>query len=185
MNMNQNYNMNQIRDFRICKYIKDKKNHYWKYRPNRMDFIKVTPWKPGEDRRLTLDEVRNGIRNGKYIQDQIALKNARTKINEIWMNTPFEWDYDGDHFMVDVVKSKKSEYYKAPIHNLNKSGWYSDWRLGFVNGQIYWVNEYHYSPRCIIIPFQGYDKYPDYTLSRWCHIRQIRPIWSVNKRAYI
>ena len=56
-------NLNNIE--RICPYIIDKKGNVYKFVKNKSYFLKVTPWKQGEDRRKTIDEVRHLLNSDK------------------------------------------------------------------------------------------------------------------------
>ena len=47
----------QVKSFNIFPYAKDKHDNVWKYIPAKDHFIKISPWKDGEDRRVNCFQI--------------------------------------------------------------------------------------------------------------------------------
>jgi len=175
-----------MKHFDFFPFVVDKHNNVWKYVKAKDHFIKVTPWEPGEDRRVNRFEIEKLIQKNELTQ----MKNKAAVheiINKRWADVYYEWEYMGVKFTVEDRKHSQS-IFKAPIHQFEhkykdatgKEHVYYDkgWRIGFHNGQIVWVNPYHYSPQVVVAPFESADKAPDYNYNNWTNEKHIRPIYS-------
>lgn len=180
-----------MKNFDSFPFVVDKHNRVWKYVKAKGHFIKVTPWNNGEDRRVNRFQIEKLIKENKLTQmkDKPAVHEI---INKVWDNCYRSWEYMGVEYRVDD-REHAAHYEKAPIHkfehfytasNGEKCSWYENWRLGFNNGKIVWVNAYHYYPRVIIAPFESIDKEPKGNFS-WTTYFHVRPIYSTATGEYI
>ena len=174
-----------MRNFEFFPFVVDKHNNVWKYVKAKDHFIKVTPWEPGEDRRVNRFEIEKLI-----IKNELTQMKNKPAVHEIinsrWDNIYYEWEYMGVKYTVEDCKHSLP-IGRAPIHSFERK--YKDasgkehtwiekgWRIGFNNGKIVWVNYYHYSPRIIMSPFESIDKEPHDNFS-WTTDKHVRPIYS-------
>jgi hypothetical protein len=181
-----------MKDFNKFPFVVDKHNNVWKYVKAKDHFIKVTPWEPGEDRRVNRFEIEKLINKNELTQ--MTNKPAVHEIiNRHWDECYYEWQYMNKLYAVDP-RNDKNHYMKAPLHKFEHSyktadgkvhTYTSDWRIGFNNGKIVWVSAFHYYPRVIIAKFESLDKEPcgdNYSWTTYCHVR---PIYEVSTGNYI
>lgn len=186
--------MIKIKDFNKFIYVKDKHDNVWKYIPSKDHFLKISPWKNGEDRRINRYLIEKLITNGKLVQ-YTKRSGIREIINKRWDNVDFEWDYNGDHFIVDALRSNDDIFFKAKIHkfpqtykdrNGKETTYYNEYRLVFYNGHLVWATPLHYWPQVILWTFESEDKEPSIKSDmRWVNGKHLRPIYSVKNGDYI
>ena len=173
-----------IKNFEKFPFVKDKHNNVWKYVKTKDHFIKVTPWKSGEDRRINRFEIEKRILSNTLIQ--MTNKPVIHKIiNDRWRDEDFSWNYNGNTFYVDQFHSY-NDCMKAPIHKFkhkykDKDGnwreYFNEYRIGFHNGDLVWFNPYHYFPQLCIWIFEDIKKEPKGWHS-WGNAKSIRPIYN-------
>lgn len=186
---------NIVKSFDIFPYAVDKHDNIWKYTEAGY-FIKVSPWKSGEDRRVNRFEIENLIKNGKLVQYSTK-SNVFEKLNKRWDNTIYQWIHDGILYQVELQNKNGEDFFKAPVHKFihkykdasgNYREYFNEYRIVFYNGNIYWANSYHYWPQVILWKFESIDKEPNRNLNsyqRWTKGYHVRPIWNTNKQEYI
>jgi len=86
--------MQKLKKFDFFEYVVDKHNNVWKYIKSKDHFIKVTPWKDGEDRRMNRFQIENLINIGKLVQMK-GKPRVYEIINERWDNDERSWEYNG------------------------------------------------------------------------------------------
>ena len=59
-------------------------------------YLKVTPWETGEDRRTNINELKKLELEGKVVK--IPFAKAREELNAIWNNTDRYWEHDGKEY---------------------------------------------------------------------------------------
>lgn len=173
-----------MKNFEFFPFVVDKHNNVWKYIKSKDHFIKLTPWKQGEDRRVNRFEI-----------EKLIVKNALTQmknkpavheiINNRWREVDFSWVFRGRTYYVDSFKSY-NDCMKAPQHifrhthkdaNGKEHEYFSKYRLGFHNGKIVWFNPYHYFPQLYIWAFEDINKEPE-GYNSWSNAKSIRPIYN-------
>lgn len=173
-----------MKNFEFFPFVVDKHNNVWKYIKSKDHFIKLTPWKQGEDRRVNRFEI-----------EKLIIKNALTQmknkpdvheiINNRWREVDFSWVFRGRTYYVDSFKSY-NDCMKAPQHifrhtykdtNGKEHEYFSKYRLGFHNGKIVWFNPYHYFPQLYIWAFEDINKEPE-GYNSWANAKSIRPIYN-------
>lgn len=173
-----------MKNFDSFPFVVDKHNNVWKYIKSKDHFIKVTPWKPGEDRRVNRFEIEKLIQ--KNLLTQMKNKSAVHEIiNNRWREVDYSWEYNGKTFHVEQFKSY-DDCMKAPLHtfihkykdiNGNKHEYYERYRIGFHNGKIVWFAPYHYFPNLCIWAFEDINKEPE-GFNSWANAKSIRPIYN-------
>ena len=180
-----------MKDFNKFPFVVDKHNNVWKYVKAKDHFIKVTPWEPGEDRRVNRFEIEKLINKNELTQ----MKN-KSAVNEIinnrWREVDYSWEYKGRTYYVDPFHSTK-DCMKAPQHAFRHTykdasekepEYFSKYRLGFHNGHIVWFNPYHYFPQLCIWPFEDINKEPK-GYNSWGNANSVRPIYEASTGNYI
>lgn len=184
-----------IKDFKKFPYVCDKHNNIWKYTDDG-HFLKVSPWNNGEDRRINRFEIEKLIEEGKLTQ-YTAKSQLFEKLNKRWDDVTSSWTYNGDTFEVFTLGSDGRDFYKAPLHKFSHTytlqngktvEYFSEYRIVFFNGNIYWATPYHYWPQVQLYHFVSENEEPLTHLNtyfRWVKGYHLRPIWSTNKQEYI
>ena len=104
----------QVKSFDIFPYVKDKHDNVWKYIPAKDHFIKISPWKDGEDRRVNRFQIEQKINKGE-LEQYSNKQGIKQIINERWDKEDREWDFNGDHFIVSP-RMNDNDFYKAKVH---------------------------------------------------------------------
>ena len=94
-------------------YVQDSKGEVYKITPSH--FLKMSPWKDGEDRRVVETDM------GEY--KMITYKNACMIVNSQFDNTTEEWDHKGKHYIASAVANKNPIEHSyllstLPSHNI-------------------------------------------------------------------
>ena len=173
-----------MKQFEFFPFVVDKHNNVWKYVKTKDHFIKVTPWKPGEDRRVNRFEIEKLITSNALTQ----MKNKPTVheiINNRWREVDFSWEFNGKKFYVDPYKSM-DECMKAPLHKFvhkykdfegKQREYCESFRIGFHNGKLVWFAAYHYFPQLCMWPFEDVNKEPT-GYHYWGNAKSVRPIYN-------
>ena len=188
--------MVKIKNHEIFPYVVDKHNNVWKYIVSKQHFIKVTPWKYAEDRRVNVFEIETQILSGDLVQKK-AKPQVYEIINKRWDEYDYSWEYEGTLYSVGI-NHIDAQAYDAPLHKFEhsyksqdgkKHTYTSDYRIGFYNGKIVWWTCYHYYPRTYVWPFKSIDEEPGrYSLEitgQWTNIKHIKPIYNNTTQEYI
>lgn len=183
--------MQKLKKFDFFEYVVDKHNNVWKYIKSKDHFIKVTPWKDGEDRRMNRFQIENLINIGKLVQMK-GKPRVYEIINERWDNDERSWEYNG--MLFEVGKNfKENQAFDAPLHkflysykaqNGNNVKYTNDYRIGYFNGKLVWWTCFHYYPRTYIWTFESLDKEPR-GFGSWTNIKHIKPIYNLSTGNYI
>ena len=103
-----------MRNFEFFPFVVDKHNNVWKYVKAKDHFIKVTPWEPGEDRRVNRFEIEKLI-----IKNELTQMKNKPAVHEIinsrWDNIYYEWEYMGVKYTVEDCKHSLP-IGRAPVH---------------------------------------------------------------------
>jgi len=173
-----------MKDFKSYPFVVDKHNNVWKYIKDKEHFIKVTPWKVGEDRRVN-----------KFVIEKLIIKNVLTQmkdkskvheiINNRWREINYSWIHDDKIYYVEEFNSK-NDCLKAPVHKFKhiykdrygkKHEYFEEYRIGFYNGNIVWFNPYHYFPQLCVWEFKDINKEP-VGYNHWTSAKIVRPIYN-------
>ena len=184
----------QVKSFDIFPYVKDKHDNVWKYISAKDHFIKISPWKDGEDRRVNRFQIEQKINKGELVQYSNK-QGIKQIINERWDKEDREWDFNGDHFVVSP-RMNDNDFYKAKVHkfihtykdqNGEEHEYSNNYRIVFFNGKIVWANPWHYWPQGQIYTFKAEDIEPDMMHSgyQWTKGYHLRPIYSCKRQEYI
>ena len=184
---------NIIKSFDKFLYVKDKHDNVWKYIPNKDHFIKISPWKDREDRRVNRFQIEQKIIKGELVQYSNK-QGIKEIINKRWDETDVDWQHGDDHFFVNK-RTNDDDYFKAKEHKFRQTykdrngvehEYFNSYRLVFYNGQLYWSHPYHYWPQVVLWEFESEDKEPDVKSEmRWTKGYHLRPIWSEKHQDYI
>ena len=177
------------------KFIVDNKNHIYKYIPSHDYYLKVTPWKQGEDRRKTLDEIDKMISSGKAIPEKNQ-NMVYQKLNDIWDQTYDTWEHGGYTYEVELFEKTKMRmnFQKVPWHyfsqkDINYLGiereFKYNYKIGYNCGNLYWVEIGAYLPRVKLYTFINEDTPPDRAYFKWSRLEHIRPIYNKKLKKYI
>jgi len=141
----------KVKEFDFFEYVVDKHNNVWKYIKSKDHFIKVTPWKDGEDRRMNRFQIENLINIGKLIQMK-GKPHVHEIINERWDNDERSLEYNG--MLFEVGKNfKENHAFDAPLHRFVHSyktqdmithKYTNDYRIGYFNGNLIWWTCFHF-----------------------------------------
>jgi len=184
-----------VKTFDIFPYVVDKHDNIWKY-TNAGYFLKVSPWESGKDRRVNRFEIEELIKKGKLIQ-YTAKPKLFEKLNKRWDNATHDWMHNDDIFQVALPNKNGKDFYKAPLHKFSHKykdaqgithEYFSEYRIVFFNGNIYWATPYHYWPQVQLYEFLSEDKEPEQKLNdyfRWTKGYHLRPIYSSKRGTYI
>ena len=120
-------------------------NNIWKYVKSKDHFIKVTPWKKEEDRRINRFEIERLIESGELVQMKGKPQTYKI-INEKWDNDERTWKYNDMMFTVGK-NTKENQAFDAPLHKFVHSyktqdgttrEYTNDYRIGYFNGNLVW-----------------------------------------------
>ena len=173
-------NLNNIE--RICPYIIDKKGNVYKFVKNKSYFLKVTPWKQGEDRRKTIDEVRHLLNSDKAHPEKNKNKIFEL-LNDIWDQTYDSWEHNGITYqsIPNYESGIKINYSDIPYHQFGNK----QYKIGYCCGELVWVELGGYLPRVKLFNFCDENTEPNRLNWRWTKINHIRPILNKNSKKYI
>lgn len=149
-------------------------------------YLKVSPWKTGEDRRINIDDLKKLEVEGKVTK--LPWDNALEELNTIWNNTDRYWTHDDNEYK-SLGKSYISKNNLPPRHTFVYRGTTGDGKewlyeetfyLTMFQGQLYWVEFYHYTQKRIC-QFEGIDVPPNTDNGQWTNMRNLHPIYVKDK----
>ena len=177
-------------DVQKYKYVKDKNSNVWRYSESKKHYIKLTPWKDGEDRRVNVFEIEQLVKANKLMP--ISKLEARTLTNKRWDDHSTSWVFNGQTF--EVKERSENKDIDFPMHTFvqyyigadaQKHSLVNRYRLGYYNGDLVWWWSYHYYPQTYVYKFESIDKEPD-TMNFWyTDCRHIKPIFNKTIGKYI
>lgn len=182
---------NEIKEF-TGQYVQSNNGDIFKVLEDH--FLKISPWKIGDDRRIKeMDLSKCKI---------LTYKNACMIVNTQFANTKEEWDYKGDHYVADVIPDMSYEMYAGflkllPDHEFLKS---SEETLKNVDNGSVEVEDNDSKIKLKIVKHKGkiyyclilneflprvrmYDLFGKFL--QWANIKNVKPIWSQNKKRFI
>lgn len=159
------------------KYIQDNEGIVYKVMPTH--YLKLSPWKDGEDRRV------HEIQNDNY--RMITYKNACMIINSQFNNTVENWNFNGKQYIANAIGDNKNiEEYSyllstLPNHTITISSNdnLSELKLIRHKGKMYYIliiNEY--LPRV-----KAYDLFGNFCM--WAGIDNCKPVFCKTDKRYI
>lgn len=157
-------------------------------------FLKISPWKDGEDRRVF------EIENDNY--RVITYKNACMIVNKQFTNTKEEWEYNGKKYVADPISMTDINQYTSllkllPNHSIIKQSkellnnigdnslsiqsndGLSELKLVKYKGKVYYiwiVNEN--LPRV-----RAYNAFGEFL--QWCNIKHCKPIYNETDKRFV
>ena len=152
-------------------------------------YLKVSPWKNGEDRRISIDNLKKLEVEGKVTK--IPWDNAHEELNTIWNKTDRYWTHDGNEYK-SLSKIHISENTLPLVHTFvhNMTGingveytFQDQYYLVMFQGHLYWANLiYSYlHPQQRICQFEGIDVPPNRDNGQWTNMRNLHPIYVKDK----
>ena len=69
-------------------------------------YLKVSPWKNGEDRRINIDDLKKLEVEGKVTK--LPWDNAHEELNTIWNNTDRYWTHDDNEYKSLYVRGQRA-----------------------------------------------------------------------------
>ena len=138
-------------------YFIDSDNVIYKYIFNKHNFVKLTHWTMGEDRRVSFEDLNN-----KELKELTRTK-ANELTNKYWNNLTREWEYKGKKYKALSIKDKQLYYpnknNKAHIFQCCDGNYISHkfW-IGLYQNRIVWYTIF--PEGCVILKFHSIDKEP-------------------------
>ena len=172
------YTLVPIEDGKVTdQYIQDNQGIVYKVMPNH--YLKLSPWKDGEDRRVM------EIENDDY--QVITYKNACMIINKQFNNTVENWEFNGKQYIANAIGDNKNiEEYSyllstLPNHTITISSNDNLTELKLIRhkGKMYYIliiNQF--LPRV-----KAYDLFGIFCM--WAGIDNCKPIFCKDDRRYI
>ena len=180
---------------KLNKFIVDRKKNIYKYITNHQYYLKITPWKQGEDRRKTIDDINDMLSTGKAIPEKNE-HNIYQMLNDIWDQTYDSWEHCGYTYEVDLFENTKMRmnFQKIPWHyfsekstnylGIEKEQKYN-YKIGYNCGNLYWVEIGGYLPRVRLFNFIDENTPPDRFNFKWSKLEHVRPIYNKKLKKYI
>jgi hypothetical protein len=152
-------------------------------------YLKVTPWETGEDRRTNINELKKLELEGKVVK--IPFAKAREELNTIWNNTDRFWVHDNKECRV-LSNVNLLEYRTMPPGHSWERKWkdmqgneHTDtwtWYLVMFQGKLYWTLRTQYYPQQEIVHFKGFDIEPDFEHGgQWTNAKNLHPVYVKNE----
>ena len=174
------------------KYFKNiETGHIYKEAGDKFGFqyLKVTPWKTGEDRRTNINELKKLELEGKVVQMSFA--KACEELNTIWNNISRFWEYDGKEYRT-IKGVNLLEYLTMPPGHSWDDKWKDmqgeehittwTWYLVMYQGKLYWTLRSQYYPQQEIVRFKGLDVEPRFEHGgQWTNAKNLHPVYVKNK----
>ena len=198
----------------MARYFKCNDGSIYKKRDRVNDYLKCTPWKEGEDRRKSWDDLV------KLEAKELPTHKATEEINNIWRATTWKWKHGNKKYetrgfcaerewksVESELSSGKKRQYKwlqyqdvmklckphefTTYHrwtdrdgNIQVTKWVHRYFLVCYQGRIRWVTVDQYFPQCELYEFEDINKEPR-TMVGWTNINCVRPIYCVTDKEYI
>ena len=138
-------------------YFIDTDNVIYKYISSKNNFVKLTHWSIGDDRRVSFEDLNN-----KELKELTRTK-ANELTNKYWNNLTREWEYKGKKYKALSIKDKQLYYPditpKAHIFPCdNKYIKEHKFWVGLYQNRIIWYTIF--PEGCVILKFYNIDKEP-------------------------
>lgn len=165
-------------------YFIDTDEVIYKYIFNRHNFVKLTHWSIGDDRRVSFEDLNN-----KELKELTRTK-ANELANKYWNNLTVEWEYKGKKYKAlskkDIELYYPNKKHKAHIFPCNDGDYISHkfW-IGLYQNRIVWY--FYLQGYCIILKFHNINKEPA-ILSDWIGYvseNSIKPILDCETNEFI
>ena len=180
------------KDYMKKKYFKNiETGHIYKEAGDKFgyQYLKVTPWETGEDRRTNINELKKLELEGKVVK--IPFAKAREELNTIWNNTDRFWVHDNKECRV-LSNVNLLEYRTMPPGHSWDCKWkdmqgneHTDtwtWYLVMFQGKLYWTLRTQYYPQQEIVHFKGLDIEPHFNHGgQWTNAKNLHPVYVKNE----
>ena len=170
---------------KISKYIKTNEGHIYKMTSNNDIFIKVSPYKRCEDRRIETNTLMEMINDNKA--SPLKVNKALAEINQLWRNYQEKWVYCGYVYKttLEPFSFKKAKEHKFVHHYVDWLGreqtYTNTYYVCMHHGRICWVRHTQYSPRLHLYKFTNIDTEPDCCdIVQWTSINNLKNIYMKN-----
>jgi len=161
----------------LDQYVQDSDGIVYKVMPNH--YLKLSPWKDGEDRRV------HEIEKDNY--RMITYKNACMIINSQFNNTVEDWEFNGKQYIANAIGDNKNideySYLLSTLPNhtitISSNDNLSELKLVRHKGKMYYIliiNEF--LPRV-----KAYDLFGNFCM--WAGIDNCKPVFCKTDRRYI
>ncbi len=154
-------------------FVEDYKGRIYKIMNDGSYYLKVSPWKSGEDRRYT----------NFLIKRYLNKIEANTIIHEQFSEFDEEWEYMGQKYkatkcLKDYKDGWKFVYNNIPSHKDEKPFLsYYDFKLFSYKGKLVYVYAYSYYPKVPLIDLNG-------MFAGWTHFKWLKPIFNVSENKW-
>jgi hypothetical protein len=158
-------------------------NSIYKETKNSNIFLKVTPWKNGEDRRLTANYLARLKKQNMAVN--MPFSKAREELNTVWNNHSAEWTFNGKEYKVkanDTFNFTKDashiKVYKWTNCRGEEHTYTEDYFLCYYQGKVYWTHCSQYYPQMFL--YRATDDIENENFNnggQWTSIKNIRPIY--------
>lgn len=152
-------------------------------------YLKVTPWETGEDRRTNINALKKLELEGKVIK--LPFAKAREELNLVWNNTDRHWCHEGKEYKTLADVSLYGYKTMPPAHSWehkwkdmqgNEHTTTYKWYLVMFQGKLYWTLRTQYYPQQEIIHFNGLDIEPNFNHGgQWTNAKNLHLIYVKNK----
>ena len=146
------------------------------YRQYPEHWLKVSPWKVGEDRRMFNSEMSKLIDSKKA--KKIDKHYAYRLLNKIYAEYSTDWFHEGNLYKVTAEDSLLI----APTHEFPHYITHLLYTVCWYQGNLFW-SECSGDPEKRLYKFEGIDKTPGRFI-RWANIKFLKPVFklSYNKK---
>lgn len=168
-------------------YFIDTNGVIYKYIYNRNNFIKLTHWFMGEDRRISIEYLSK-----KYTNKELKIltsQKANELTNQYWNNLTREWEYDGRKYKVLSIKDALTQNIDpeddGKLHIFPEE--YFRYYVGLYRNRIIWYTYTSYNCSCLIFKFADINKQPS-VLNDFCGYisrKGIQPILDCETNEFI
>lgn len=142
-------------------------------------YLKMTPWEEGEDRRTNINELKRLELEGKVVK--IPYQKAREELNAVWNGTDRFWTHNGKRYRTLAG----SDFHEGVVHRFPRT-WrdmngdehtsYNKYRLVMFQGKLYWTIISSYYPQEQLYHFEGMDVEPE-SYAQWTSAKNLRPVY--------
>ena len=166
-------------------FIKTNKGHIYRVTSNPNIFIKVSPYKQNEDRRVSINVLSNMITNNNATF--LNKNKAFEEINSLWRNVESKWFYCGKQYKTKNEHFRFSQARKYTFNHtyINTRGeechYTSTYYVCVYHGKLYWVQNSHYYPQLELYKFRSIDVEPSYNdFAQWTNVKNIKNLYEKN-----
>lgn len=142
-------------------------------------YLKMTPWEDGEDRRTNINELKRLEIEGKVVK--IPFQKAREELNAVWNSTDRFWTYNGKRYRTLA----DSNFHETVVHrfprtwrdmNGNEHTSYNVYRIVMFQGKLYWAIISSRYTMEQLYHFEGMDVEPK-SFALWTSSKNLRTVY--------